>query len=65
MTKKYKAEIVFELGIEDFKHCMGRKPNSQEEWDDFVHYTERGVEAQLDWSIINECTKEAMKYYKK
>ena len=41
----------------DFEQCFGRKPK-ESEWDNFVHYVKNGVDAQIDWDIIFECTRD-------
>ena len=51
---------LIEIDENDFKECFGRRPKNQKEWDNFVHYIKNGVDAQLDWDIIYQCTKDAM-----
>lgn len=50
-----KLNIGFSTDENDFDHWVGRKPRNQKEFDDWVHYLEKGVEAQLDWDIIYDC----------
>jgi len=58
MIKEFEWKLVISEG--DFEHAFNRKPKSQEEFDDFAHYCKNGAEAQLDWSMIVNCAKEAM-----
>jgi transposase len=50
----------FGTSKEEFEHYVGRKPKKGE-MDDWVHYLEKGVEAQLDWDIINTCAADEIK----
>lgn len=54
---KEKEESIVEVSEGDFIETFGRPPND-EEWDWFVHYIKKGVEAQLDWQILYECTRD-------
>ena len=47
----------FGTSSKEFEHYVGRKP-TKKEMDNWVHYLEKGVEAQLDWNIINKCASE-------
>lgn len=57
LDQSYFAELV-EINEMDFKEVFGRLPKNKTEWDNFVHYVQNGVEAQLDWGIIYSCTKD-------
>ena len=53
--------IVLTLCVGDFEQSMGRKPKSQEEFDQWAHLAEKGLlNGHIDWDIIYECTKDAM-----
>jgi hypothetical protein len=54
------AEISFTVSGEGFNSVFGRLPESVEEFDDFVYFTRKAVESQLDWSIVYDCVKEEM-----
>lgn len=41
----------------EFELYVGRKPEKGE-MDDWVYYLRKGIEAQLDWSILNKCAAE-------
>lgn len=60
VSRTRKEAEVASISEGDFEHCFGRKPTA-EEWDRFVHYISNGVSALLDWDIIYQCTKEAMR----
>jgi hypothetical protein len=49
---------------QEFEHYVGRKPkhNEMEAW---VHYIKNGIDAQLDWEIINRCAAENFKKKKR
>ena len=52
-------DIGIEVGVHDFKHTFGRMP-TEEEFNKFADLCRKGVQAQLDWDIIFECTKDSM-----
>ena len=54
------SKIEYEIGVSDFEHVFKRIPKTQEEYDDFFHYCKRGLDSQIDWSVLMECAKEAM-----
>lgn len=54
-------KIVFEISKEDFQHALKRKPKNQQELDNFTHYIDNGIEAQLDWNTLYECASEEIK----
>ena len=56
-------EKVIELSVTegDFEKVFDRKPKDQEEFEGFARYCEKGVHSQLDWDIIFDCIKDAMK----
>lgn len=56
-------EKVIELTVteHDFYSVFGREAKDQEEFDEFARCCEKGIHAQLDWDIIFDCVKEAMK----
>ena len=54
-------EIVIPLCAGDFERSMGRKPKSQEEFDDWAVLAEKGLlNGHIDWDIIYECASDAM-----
>ena len=58
ITEKHK-EIIdipcdFGTNEEEFKRYVGRKPKKGE-LESWVHYIRNGINAQLDWDIINTC----------
>jgi predicted secreted protein len=58
--KEYK--IVLTVCPEDFQEHMGRKPKSQEEFDEWARLAEKGlVNADIDRGIIYECASDAMR----
>lgn len=58
--KMNKMEKNFDIGVSDgdFEHCLGRKPKDEDEFLDFVHRCQKGIESQIDWDIIYECVRE-------
>jgi len=53
--------IVIELCEGDFERSMRRKPQDQQEFDDWAYLAEKGLmNGHIDWDIIYECTREAM-----
>jgi len=57
--KDYK--IGFEICEADFEHAVGRKPKNKKEFEDFGHYCKKGLEGQIDWSMV---TNEAGWWFK-
>ena len=54
-------EIVLKFCAGDFEQSMGRKPKSQEEFDEWAILAEKGLlNGHIDWDILYECTKDAM-----
>ena len=46
----------------DFEGSMARKPKDQEEFNKWAALAEKGLlNGHIDWSIIHECTKDAMR----
>ena len=56
---EHKIEYVISEG--DFEHALGRKPNDQAEFEEFAHYCGKGLEAQIDWTVVVNCAKEQMR----
>ena len=53
--------ITITLTDGDFIESMGREPESQDEFDVWAQLAEKGLlNGHIDWSIIYECTKDAM-----
>ena len=55
------AKFTYEIGVGDFESVFKRKPKDQDEFDNFAHYCKKGMDRQLDWTIICNCAKEAMR----
>jgi len=57
---KYLVKRDMETSEEEFEYSVGRCPtkNEMKMW---VHYIETGIDAQLDWSILNNCAAEYFK----
>ena len=53
-------EIRFEISVGDFEHTFNRKPKDEDEFKQFAELCEKGLNAQIDWSMINECAKGEM-----
>ena len=54
-------KIVLTLSAGDFEQSMGRKPKSQDEFDDWAYLAEKGLlNGHIDWDIIYECTRDAV-----
>jgi hypothetical protein len=54
-------KIEFWICPEDFKQTFGRPPQSDEEFEEFCTYCEKGLtNGHIDWDIVFECAKEAM-----
>lgn len=61
MTEVKSYEIKLELSAGDFQQSMGRRPKTQEEFDDWARLAEKGLlNGHIDWNIIYECTRDAM-----
>lgn len=61
MVLKNKEEDIpnnFGTNTEEFKHYVGRYPKSWDEFNDWVHYMKKGMDAQLDWDMICRCAAE-------
>ena len=53
-------EIVLVLCPEEFEMSGGRRPKSQEEFDEWAHLAEKGLlNGHIDWGIVYECAAEA------
>ena len=58
--KDYKIE--FEICSEDFDQAFGRKPKNEKEFREFCEFCEKGLRnGHIDWNIIFNCAKDAMK----
>ncbi len=55
-----RIKTVFGTDSEEFERFVGRKP-SREEMNEWIHYIENGIDAQLDWKIICDCAAEQFK----
>lgn len=62
-TKDYDIPTRFGTDCREFEEYVGRPPQSEDEMDDWVHYLEKGMEAQFDWKIINECASDNFSKY--
>lgn len=57
----YEHQIVITLSEGDFIDSMGRVPKDKAEFDNWAHLAEKGLlNGHIDWSILYECTKDAM-----
>ena len=57
--KEYK--VVLAICPEEFELSMGRKPKSQQEFDEWARLAEKGLlNGHIDWDILYECTCDAM-----
>jgi len=57
----YEHNITISLTDGDFVESMGRMPRDQQEFNTWARLAEKGLlNGHIDWSIIYECTKEAM-----
>jgi len=53
-------KIIHEIGVEDFIHAFERTPLNKDEFMKFCHFCEKGLEAQIDWTVVVNCAKEEM-----
>ena len=53
-------KIDWETDGEEFERFVGRKPKDKEELSDFAELIKKGIDAQLDWSILCECAGDEM-----
>jgi len=61
MSQAMEYEICITLSIGDFIESMGRDPKDRAEFDRWAELAEKGLlNGHIDWSIIYECTKDAM-----
>lgn len=51
----------FATDKEEFKHYVGREPESKEELESWAYSLKKGMDAQLDWDIICSCASEEFK----
>lgn len=57
--REHKITIILTDG--DFIESMGREPKDQAEFNRWAELAEKGLlNGHIDWSIIYECTKDAM-----
>lgn len=61
MKEDWDIKTNFGTDVQEFEHYVGRKPKNEKEMEDWVHYLEKGMHAQLDWDMINECAAENFK----
>ena len=59
MNENNYTNLNIEVGVHDFKHTFGRIP-TKEEFERFTDLCRKGVQAQIDWDVIFECTKDNM-----
>lgn len=52
--------VTFEVGKEEFKHYVGREPKKGE-LEDFAHFIQNGIDAQLDWEVLYSCAGDEIK----
>ena len=53
--------ISFTLTEGDFEFSMGRKPASDEEFEEWARLCEKGLRnGHIDWDIVFECAREAL-----
>jgi len=61
MSQPMEYEISITLSLGDFIESMGREPKNQAEFIEWAVLAEKGLlNGHIDWSIIYECTKDAM-----
>ena len=61
MSDNYEHKITITLSDGDFIESMSRAPESQTEFDTWAQLAEKGLmNGHIDWSIIYQCTKDAM-----
>jgi len=54
--------ITLTLCDGDFEMSMGRMPRDDEEFEEWAHLLEKGLlNGHIDWDILYECAKEAMR----
>ncbi len=64
MVEIKEYQIVLTLSPEDFESSMGRKPERQEEFDEWAGLMEKGLlNGHIDWDILYECARDAMVSY--
>ena len=61
MKQNWDIPCDFGTDVAEFKQYVGRKPRSNKEMEEWVHYLKKGVDAQLDWDIINKCAADNIK----
>lgn len=61
MNKNNLYKIPCDIGMHDFEYTFKRMPKNKEEFEEFGHLCNKGVHAQIDWEIIFQCAKEAMR----
>lgn len=53
-------KIKFVITVNDFEAAFDRKPENEDEFDNFCHYCRKGVEAQIDWDIVFSCARDTV-----
>lgn len=54
-------KIEFAIAVEDFERVFGRKPKSENEFEEFCLLSEKGFTGgHIDWDIVFSCAKDAM-----
>jgi len=61
IKKDWNIDCDFGTDLQEFEHCVGRPPRDKKEMEEWVHLLKNGIDAQLDWSIINRCASEEIK----
>ena len=55
MKQVWDIQCDFGTDVSEFKRYVGRKPKNEKEMEEWVHYIKNGMNAQLDWDVINQC----------
>ena len=55
---KLVKRIVFDIDVMEFVQTIGRKPKNRAEFERYADYVTKGVEAQIDWGMVELCAHE-------
>jgi hypothetical protein len=61
MKKIKDYSYIITLSEDGFESSVGRKPRNQDEFDEWGYYMKKGIDAQLDWDILENCAGEHFK----
>jgi len=61
VNKNWDIDCNFGTDVQEFEKYVGRPPRDEKEMKEWVRLLKNGIDAQLDWEIINRCASNEVK----